>query len=402
MNSRMNRSEGIGESGDHIWLRYGTQFTLNGRTHTIEMSIPMPIGADEETREQLLREADAGMHQLSEHVENRVAQMLQRAQPNQGKLPTPTPLARSSPQTRPASIPAQQTGPQPLQAARAYEGAEPLAPVARTREKEPEAPPAQEAVTTAPITRSDIGASMPSIPPGESGGNLSLQQFIGYIRENMGLSPKQAMDILKIKSLSGVNLREALEHLQKTTLQENAAPTGAPAKAQESTPAPRPASSPVPARNTPPVPPTLSSLKSPAREAERGGRGDLNEHSPTYHPAFDEEVDPNEDEDLVDLDDLDLPRELSAQERVQARKKIDSMRETRGATVSSPGRLQVLSNVANSQISPEQMQELIEGVWGVNSVKKLKVDQAEMLISWAKEDDFVSEVEAVLTILEEG
>lgn len=401
MNSRTNRLEGVGESGDHIWLRYGTQFTLNGRTHTIEMSIPMPIGADEVTREQLLREADAGMNQLSDHVENRVAQMLQRAQPNQGKLPTPTPLARSSPQTRPASIPAQQTGPQPLQVARAYEGAEPLAPVARTREKEPEAPPAQEAVAAAPITRSDIGASMPSIPPGESGGNLSLQQFIGYIRENMGLSPKQAMDILKIKSLSGVNLREALEHLQK--LQETAASTGALAKAQESTAPARPASNPAPVRNTPPAPPpTLSSLKSPEREAEHGGRGDLNEHSSTYHPAFIEEVGPNEDEDLEDLDDLDLPRELSAQERVQARKKIDAMRETRGATVTNSARLQVLSNVTSSQISPEQMQELIEGVWDINSVKKLKVDQAEMLISWAKQDDFVSEVEAVLAILEEG
>jgi hypothetical protein len=400
MNSRMNRSEGAGEPGDHIWLRYGTQFTLNGRTHTIEMSIPMPIGADEVTREQLLREADAGMLQLSEHVENRVAQMLQRAQPNQGKLPTPTPLARSAPQTRPASIPAQQTGPQPSQAARSHEGAEPVAPVARTREKEPEAAPAQEAAAAAPITRSDIGASMPSIPPGESGGNLSLQQFIGYIRENMGLSPKQAMDILKIKSLSGVNLREALEHLQKVAPHEGAAPTGA--KAQESTPPARPAPGPVATRNTPPAPPpTLSSLKSPAREVERGGRGDLNEHSSPY-TAFDEEVGPNEDEDLEDLDDLDLPRELSAQERVQARNKIDSMRETRGATVSSPGRLQVLTNVTSSQISPQQMQELIEGVWSVNSVKKLKVDQTEMLISWAKEDDFVSEVEAVLTILEEG
>ncbi|HEV2659096.1 MAG TPA: hypothetical protein VGU68_00740 [Ktedonobacteraceae bacterium] len=403
MNSRINRSEGAGESGDHIWLRYGTQFTLNGRTHTIEMTIPMPIGADEEMREQLLREADAGMGQLSEHVENRVAQMLQRAQPNQGKLPTPTPLARSSPQTRPASIPAQQTGPQPLQAARPYESqqAEPLAPVARTREKEPEAAPAQEAVAATPITRSDIGASMPSIPPGESGGNLSLQQFIGYIRENMGLSPKQAMDILKIKSLSGVNLREALEHLQKH--QEGATPTGTPAKAQESTPPARPASSPAPVRNTPPAsPPTLSSLRSPAREVERGGRGDLNEHSPAYRPAFDEEIDPHEEEDdLEDLDDLDLPRELSAQERVQARKKIDSMRETRGATVTNSARLQVLSNVTSTQISQEQMRELIEGIWGIDTIKKLKVDQAEMLISWAKEDDFVSEVEAVLTMLEE-
>ncbi len=403
MNSRMNRSEGTGEPGDHIWLRYGTQFTLNGRTHTIEMSIPMPIGADEVTREQLLREADAGMNQLSDHVENRVAQMMQRAQPNQGKLPTPTPLARSSPQTRPASIPAQQTGPQPLQAApaRTYEGAEPVAPVARTREKEPEAPPAQEAVA-APITRSDIGASMPSIPPGESGGNLSLQQFIGYIRENMGLNPKQAMDILKIKTLSGVNLREALEQLQKVAPQENPAPTGVAAKAQENTPPARPASGPVAARNTPPSPPpTLSSLRSPGREVERGGRGDLNEHSSPY-AAFDEEVEPDEGEELDDLEDLDLPRELSAQERVQARNKIDSMRETRGATVSSPGRLQVLTNITSSQISPQQLQELIEGVWSVNSIKKLKVDQTEMLISWAKEDDFVSEVEAVLTILEEG
>ncbi|MDQ2885624.1 MAG: hypothetical protein M3Y39_06015 [Chloroflexota bacterium] len=400
MNNRINQSEGVGEPGDHIWLRYGTQFTLNGRTHTIEMSIPMPIGADEEAREQLLREADAGMGQVAEHVENRVAQMLQRAQPNQGKLPTPTPLARSSPQTRPASIPAQQTGPQPLQAARSYEGDEPLAPVARTREKEPEAAPAQEAVAAAPITRSDIGASMPSIPPGESGGNLSLQQFIGYIRENMGLSPKQAMDILKIKSLSGVNLREALEHLQK--LQENADSTSAAAAAQENTPPARPTSSPAPVRNTPPAPPpTLSSLRSPAREVEHGGRGDLNEHSPTYRPAFDEEVDPHEDDDLEDLDDLDLPRELSAQERVQARKKIDAMRETRGATVTNPARLQVLSNVTSTQISQQQMLELIEGVWDINSVKKLKVDQAEMLISWAKEDDFVSEVEAVLTTLEE-
>ena len=34
-------------------------------------------------------------------------------------------------------------------------------------------------------------------------------------------------------------------------------------------------------------------------------------------------------------------------------------------------------------------------------MKKLKVDQVEALISWAKEDDFVSEVEAVLILLEE-
>ena len=58
-------------------------------------------------------------------------------------------------------------------------------------------------------------------------------------------------------------------------------------------------------------------------------------------------------------------------------------------------------NVVDTQISLEQLQELVAGVWNVTSVKKLKVDQVEALISWAKEDDFVSEVEAVLAILEE-
>ncbi len=395
MNSRINRLEGAGDSGDHIWLRYGTQFTLNGRTHTIEMSVPMPIGADEEMREQLLREADEGMNQLSEHVENRVAKLLQRAQPTQGKIPAPMPVARSSPQPRPASMPAPQTGPQPLQTVPVHtqerQQADPIAPVARAREKEADPTPAPNTVPSVPLSRPDIGASMPSIPAGESGGNLSLQQFIGYIRENMGLNPKQAMDLLKIKTLSGINLREALEQLQKSALQEG------PSKEQESAPAARAASNPLPSRNTPPPTiPAYSPAKGPVKSTERGGRSGLNENSTSY--AFDEEVEPDEDEEI---EDLDLPRELSAQERVQARNKLDSLREARGATVTSGGRLQVLNNVASSQISPEQLQELIEGAWGVNSVKKLKVDQTEMLIAWAKEDDFVSEVEAILTILEE-
>ena len=59
---------------------------------------------------------------------------------------------------------------------------------------------------------------MPSIPAMGDSSNLSLQQFIGYIRENMGLNPKQAMDLLKIKTLSGVNLREAVEQLQKLSI----------------------------------------------------------------------------------------------------------------------------------------------------------------------------------------
>ncbi len=57
--------------------------------------------------------------------------------------------------------------------------------------------------------------------------------------------------------------------------------------------------------------------------------------------------------------------------------------------------------MVSSQISEEQLQALIEGIWGVTAKKKLKVDQAEALISWAKEDDFTGEAEAVLALLEE-
>jgi hypothetical protein len=61
----------------------------------------------------------------------------------------------------------------------------------------------------------------------------------------------------------------------------------------------------------------------------------------------------------------------------------------------------VLHNVAGSQISDEQLQQLLQGLWATTMEKKLKVDQVEALISWAKEDDFVSEADAVLALLEE-
>ena len=46
-------------SGTHIWLRYTTQFTSGKRTHTVEVGIPVPIGASKEMRERLNRAAEA-------------------------------------------------------------------------------------------------------------------------------------------------------------------------------------------------------------------------------------------------------------------------------------------------------------------------------------------------------
>src|SRR5215472_1956810 len=67
-------------TGQYIWLRYATQYSKDGRTHTIEMGLPVPLGASAETREKLFREAEMGMTQLVQHVDRRVSQALERVQ----------------------------------------------------------------------------------------------------------------------------------------------------------------------------------------------------------------------------------------------------------------------------------------------------------------------------------
>ena len=112
---------------------------------------------------------------------------------------------------------------------------------------------------------------------------------------------------------------------------------------------------------------------------------------------FDEEEDGDEGDELrIEEEDDDNEQKLA-----MARIKLDELKEVRGASAANPARLAVLHNVLNSQIDDEQLQRLIQAAWGVTTVKKLKVDQVEALISWAKEDYFVEEVEAVLDLIDE-
>src|SRR5947209_1533989 len=210
MDQRLDKLEGAGK---HIWLRYATQFTANGRTYTLEMSVPMPIGASAELREQLLTEADAGMNQLASHVEHRAAQMLQQAQLPQETVPTPPPVAQPAATlqrpTKPTPTPATSSLPQPV----VQEATQPVASIPVVRETAPEAVDKEVPV---PATRTTVGASMPAATMvGATGGNLTISEFVKLINESMGLNPKQAMEMLKVKSLNGLNLRDALERLQR-------------------------------------------------------------------------------------------------------------------------------------------------------------------------------------------
>ena len=101
-----NRDKPTGTDGNpYIWLRYTTQFSVTGRTHTIEMGVPVPVGASAELREQLIREAEIGMDQLTRRVENRVAQISQR-----NTRPQEPPRTQASQTTRPNQVPLQEEG----------------------------------------------------------------------------------------------------------------------------------------------------------------------------------------------------------------------------------------------------------------------------------------------------
>jgi hypothetical protein len=413
----ISRDKPTGADGNpYIWLRYTTQFSTGGRTHTIEMGIPVPLGASPEMREQLIREAEIGMDQLTRRVENRASQMVQRNSRPPEPVRTQEPGAmrtnqaslqdggNRSPVGPPPPVGARPTTQAP---AAAREAPQPLS----LHEKQPAAMPARQSGTV----------NMPVTPgvQGEANSNMKLSQFMQAIRESWGLTPKQAMDLLNVKTLNGMNYRDALRKLQPLVdgnsretqtsnsdnkapavlpskpVQERARPQGSPpnlsAVGERARPQPQ---EPLPLQGSPPTPPSRSvpgSLDGPTNIPVIPIKDEMIREAPRRIYKFDEE-----DEELAEEKE-----EENEEQKVIARIKLDELKDVRSATtLASQGRLTVLQNVLNSQISDEQLQHLIEHVWGVTSVKKLKVDQIEALVSWAKEDYFVEEVEAVLALID--
>ncbi len=245
---------------------------------------------------------------------------------------------------------------------------------------------------------------------GNTSESLKLPQFIQFIKEKLNLTPKEAMDKLNVKSLNGVNLREAFEQLQQMANREDshAAPgeqqpgitesassrpdakkpavraeeEHIPAEAQLARPVP---SAPIPLTNK--MGPDILEIKhAVVREIPPG-------------PAFDEELD---DEEFSRDEDEEFPSALTEHNQHFAEDKLSSLREARGSAAASQQRLKALHNVIDSQLSEEQLRELVQSVWGVSVDNKLKNEQVEALISWAKQDAFVEEVEVVLALLQEN
>lgn len=492
---------GAGGEGDapYIWLRYSTQFTTGGRTHTIEMEVPVPVGASAELREQLIREAEANMEHLYRRVEARArgqrpAESAQRsgaAQPSVQQAPQPShqpqpsqpvqpvrPVQRlqplpsapgASPQPAPTSTSSRagtDEGPQAisLHDRRAGAGASPGAPAGPAA--------AQPSQTQARPTNPGELPVTPGLASAGSG-TMKLSEFIQIIRDNWGLSAKQAMDLLQVKSLNNMNYRDLLRQLEPLVEQAppstSSATSSSGSSSRSATPA-GPSSSPAssgPAR--PPIPPMPTSSapasspsiartplpaapqretgqparpgapqstnaaqqagtaqRSPAPPPTPPSRASTSSSQPSQPPQmegpanipvyplredrvresarvykFDEEDEEQEDLEGEDAGGDTATKEEGSMSEAMARIKIDELRDMRGTTGANPGRLVVLHNLLDSQISDEQFLHLIEGLWNTVSDKKLKQDQVEALISWAKEDYFEDEVRAVLAVLNE-
>ncbi|BCL82592.1 hypothetical protein ccbrp13_50570 [Ktedonobacteria bacterium brp13] len=436
MDSNRNMQE---ESTAYIWLRYATQYTRDGQTHTLEMSVPVPVGATPEVRAQLFREAEEDMQQFTIQLEQHNPAFAQRAHNAQHQTRTaPQPLPRTKPTPTPqvvtqrtggsggystlnASSPANRPASQSAPPATTLSVTDTKREVTDTRREpgennavieqseRPERPAREER------TRNNSNAGPPA---GENGG-MPLPQFIQYIKDNLNLSPRQAMDILDVKSLAtGINLRDALEQLKAHSGQSGPLPNAiemvkrpddeAEGNTGQSV---RPVSGTQNAAGARTPSSTLSNNSSHSTPIE------LSMHRPAS--AFAEEIGPDELDNLDDLSDFDdmlsaddasnskserdeelAGDQFSTKELEQARAKLEALRSIQGATTANDARLKVLNNVLEGQITEDQLKALISGVWHIQTPKKLKVDQVEELISWAKrEDAFIEQVEAILATL---
>ncbi|WP_069804239.1 hypothetical protein [Thermogemmatispora onikobensis] len=452
--------ERISAGGAYIWFHYKTQFAAQGRLHVIQVEVPVPVDASAEERERLLQEALAGLDQFSARLEQRLGPTA---------APRKTPVASSGEEggggrSAPAHPAGEEGGRAP--SARPTGLREPPAEMRPAAPARPASAPATSTEGQLPPSASQLRRRMaPALPstPGVFGNlnsDLTLPQFLQILRDNFGIDSKQAMKLLGVRSLSNINLREALDQLRYLLAQRNATANRATSRAASES-----ASS---SAGSPSASLSLSEQAYPAVFSQRewsqgrtreeliiGDRGPKDEEEeeeeeqeagqgiepslPSQLQQSEGDDDYQEEQEYIfeeddgenDRDDwsqehgeeggggrggydreeergggegeeLNLEsrgsRQLSLQDRIHARTLLNKMREVRGNTPASQARLTVLWNVIGEQISEDELRELIGRIWGVAALKQLSIDQVEALISWAKQDNFDRDVAVILAL----
>lgn len=227
----------------------------------------------------------------------------------------------------------------------------------------------------------------------------------------MGLTPPQVMQRLQVRSLDGLNYREALDLLRRQLLDES----GAAAPATPSATAPS-----APARTAAPA---ATSVPAPApayfdEEDDYDITLSLPDDAGTSDDGYGDEMDgmseaasgaaPDSADDLYDVDEIPdvadvaepraAPPVPSAAGLARARELLERFRATTPGGAATPDQLKAYTNVIASQLDATQAGTLVRGLWGV-APNRLGTDQLYTLIQWGKDDAFAEEAPAVLAAL---
>jgi hypothetical protein len=405
----------------HIWLRQSVRSTEDGRERTIEIAVPLPIGATPQETERLLAEADAVLARLGEHLGQQAEAALRG-----GATVAPAPPAAAAPTlARPTVAPTRAAGPA---AVPAHTGAAP------NRIAEPPPPSLSRGGVGGEVPATSASAPAPLSPQGGGvggGAPLSRPEFLTETRA-LGLTPPQAMERLGVRSLDGLNLHEALDMLRRQ-LRNGASATAPEPTAPEPT-APEPAAPEPAAPRANPIAngaaPANADLPPPATIFDEEEEFELVVLGPDV-PSDDDGADlpygdageasepvgaldalDDDDDALDDVPDLGalLPppppaparpaggSAFTPAQKARARELVAGFRGIApgGSAISSQQR--AFANVVVDQLDAATAETLVRGLWG-QPPDRLGFDHLAAVIHWGKRDEFAEEAPVVLALL---
>lgn len=381
------------DASDRIWLKQSVQFSVAGQVRTIEIALPVRPGASSEEIERLLRQADAGLDQMTQHLTNKVNALL-----DQSNVQAPSaPAAPSSRSPRTPLVP-EPGAAAPGRAGQPAAGASPASAPA----------PADADAAQWFSARAADAVSVSAGPP------LDRKQFIAEIAV-LGLNPNTAMKRLGLHTLEGVNLRQALEQLRYQLLHERPAASGGAAmqaeEADDSVVESQPAKGVAPSSGAPHRPaPELkhASLLSQVAPAERSLLRTVPEHDlmvddegPLAVEAPTKQAEQRRGRERAPAPiPIRGQRTLrSLQEQVQAQALLERLRSIRGRLNPPSGdNLKAFRYVVEEQIGAEKTAALLQAVWNVAAPERLSPDQVAECIRWGKDDHFEDEVDSLLKL----
>lgn len=433
--------------GEHIWLRQSVTFTVGGETRTVEIAIPLRPGASAEDVETLLNEADAGMERLSRRLDKRVSALLHEPSAalaadtsEQPALPEPAAAAptgdthQAEPRLERPLAPTTSAVPEtpaPTPAARptpVRDSASSPAPTHPATAPRPAAPqPARPTSPPAPApARARPSGALAAAPTPSQGPDLTRPEFIAAAQE-LGMNVKQAMERLGVRSLEGLNLREALEALRRQALRGTSAATP-----------------PAPAHPAASVPAASSEPRYFDEEDDLDvtfsvdGDDELDEEDYAPHDAAAPEppdaLDELDESELDDVPDFGPPPSTSRSAPASARRSsgataqrrppsptrieesrdqadvgvsgdqtralqiVGQLRSARGGGVPTSYQRTAYRNVVARELGEPEAAALVRGLWRTTP-ERLTAEQLDVLVSWGKQDTFSEEAAMVLAAL---